>query len=656
MSLVVRVVAPTGRDAELITGVLRQHGLGAEVCEDLSLLEGASEEHPLGPLLIAEEALDDATTRQLGRLLGSQPAWSDLPLLILTGSGRENGGSHRLGDERLPLGSPVLLERPIRTATLVSSARAACRARQRQYEVRDALGERDRAVLELKHERETLQVMLDHLPVGVLLAETSGKIIRGNRSIERILRHPVLPTPDVEAHGQWISFHADGRRVKGAEYPLPRAMKSGQAVDSEEYLYQRGDGSLGWVSLSAAPILDEQGGVAGGVVAIADVDRQKRTDDELRRSEERFRKLIENASVGVIICDTEGGISYANPFILNLLGYTAEDVGRGLLRWDELTPPEYAEADRKALSQLSATGTATPYEKEYVARDGRRIPLVLGSTLLPSQTRGRSGVEIAVFLTDLSSQKQAEGALVQSEKLAAVGRLAASISHEINNPLEGITNLVYLARQDDTSPGEVQKYLETVDDELSRVSQIVSQTLRFHRQSTNPTAITPQELLEPTLALYGGRLRNSDIGLELRYRATGTLTCYEGEIRQVLNNLVSNAIDAMRSGGRMLVRTGDRRLPDSGAPAILITVADTGCGMPPETLRHIFEPFYTTKGINGTGLGLWIADGIIEKHHGRLLARSSVQPGRAGTVFSLLLPRYPSWLKAAVPDGAALPV
>ncbi len=656
MSLVVRVLAPTGRDAELITAVLRQHGLGAEVCRDLSLLETTSEENPLGPLLIAEEALDEASIRQLGRLLGAQPAWSDLPLLILTGSGRENATSDRLSNERLSLGSPVLLERPIRTATLVSSARAACRARERQYEVRDALGERDRAVLELKHERETLQVMLDHLPVGVLLAEPSGKIVLGNRSIERILRHPVFPTPDVEAHGQWISFHPDGRRVKGAEYPLPRAMKSGQAVDGEEYLYQRGDGSLGWVGLSAAPILDEEGRITGGVVTIADVDRQRRTDDELRRSEERFRKLIENASVGVMICDTEGGISYANPFILRLLGYTAEDVRGGLLRWDELTPPEYAEADSRALGQLGATGTATPYEKEYIARDGRRIPLVLGCTLLPSQTHERSGVDVAVFLTDLSSQKQAESALVRSEKLAAVGRLAASISHEINNPLEGITNLVYLARQGDTSPEQVQTYLGIVDEELARVSQIVSQTLRFHRQSTNPTAITPQELLEPTLALYGGRLRNSDIKLELRYRATGTITCYEGEIRQVLNNLVSNAIDAMRNGGRMLVRTCDGRLPDSGAPAIWITVADTGCGMAPATLRHIFEPFYTTKGINGTGLGLWIAEGIIDKHQGRLLAKSSVRPGRAGTVFSLLLPRDPVRLEHAMPEAVALPV
>ncbi len=649
MSLVVRVIAPTGRDAELITGVLRQNGIDAEVCADVSSLEQASGEQPLGPVLIGEEALDLPAIRQLGRLLATQPAWSDLPLLILTGSGRENETSRRLSDQRVPLGSPVLLERPIRTATLVSSARAACRARARQYQVRDALGERDRAVHDLKHERETLQAMLDHLPVGILLAHPDGEIILGNRGIERVLRHPVLDTPDVEAHGRWIAFHPDGRRVKGSEYPLPRAMKSGRPVDAEDYLYQRGDGTLGWVSLSAAPILDEQGAVTGGVVAIADIDRQKRLDAELRRSEERFRKLIENASVGVVIGDAKGGISYVNATILKLLGYTADDVRNGRLDWHALTPPEYAEADRQALRQLTATGTAAPYQKEYLTRDGRRIPLLVGATLLPSQEEGESRGDVAVFLSDLSSQKQAESALVQSEKLAAVGRLAASISHEINNPLEAMTNLIYLARQDDTSLAQVREYLEIVDGELGRVSQIASQTLRFHRQSTNPMAITPQELLEPTLALYGGRLKNSDIVLELQYRATGTLLCYEGEIRQVLNNLISNAIDAMRGGGRLLVRTGNGRLAKTGAPAIRITVADSGCGMSPETLRRIFEPFYTTKGINGTGLGLWIAHGIIEKHAGRLVARSSVRPDRAGTAFTLLLPRHPIRLEPALP-------
>ena len=258
--------------------------------------------------------------------------------------------------------------------------------------------------------------------------------------------------------------------------------------------------------------------ITGGVVAISDIDQQRRLDADLRRSDERFRKLIENASVGVIIGDFDGTISYVNPSTLELLGYTAEEVQSGTVRWDQLTPPEYAEADRRALEQLRTRGTADSYQKEYHSKDKRRIPLLMGATLLPSQKHKDGGGDIAVYLTDLSSQKQAESALLQSEKLAAVGRLAASISHEINNPLEAVTNLLYLARQENVTPEEVQEFLEVADQELRRVSQITSQTLRFYRQSTNARAITPEELLQPTLGLYGSRLANSNVHLELEHK------------------------------------------------------------------------------------------------------------------------------------------
>ena len=189
-------------------------------------------------------------------------------------------------DPRLSaLGSPVLLERPIRTMTLVSSVQAALRARQRQYQIRDALGERDVALAELKQERETLHVMLDNLPVGVLLARPTGEVILGNRSVERILRHPILATRDIDSHGQWGAFHADGHRLKGDEYPLSRAITSGHTIPPEDYLYQRGDDTMAWVRLAAAPIFNEQGAVTGGVVAISDIDQQKRAESALMQSE-----------------------------------------------------------------------------------------------------------------------------------------------------------------------------------------------------------------------------------------------------------------------------------------------------------------------------------------------------------------------------------
>lgn len=637
MSLVVCVIAPTGRDAELVVDLLQHNGLTAETCTDpLSL--GKFDHDSIGPLLIAEEALNTATVQQLSELIRSQPAWSDLPILILTGGTRDTAHGYRTEYQRLPIGSPILLERPVRTATLISNVRAALRARERQYEIRDTLLERDRALAELKQERETLQAVLDNLPVGVLLAKSTGEIILRNRSTERILRHPVQQPPEVSPPGHWVAFHPSGRRVKPEELPLPRAIASGKPIPPEDLLYQRGDGSLAWISLTAAPIFNEKGDVTGGVVAISDIDHQKRTDSNLHRSDERFRRLIEHSTVGFIIGDFDGGISYANPAILRLLGYTSQEVATGAVRWDDLTPPEYADADRKAIEELRSTGTAESYQKAFRAKDGRMIPLLIGATIIPSQRNLGGSNEIAIFITDLSSQKQAESALIQSEKLAAVGRLAASISHEINNPLEAVTNLLYIARRNDHLPAEVESLLDNADQELQRVSQIAAQTLRFHRQSTKPRVITPEELLEPTLALYNGRLLNSHIQLELQHRGAGSITCYEGDIRQVLNNLIGNAIDSMRSGGRLVMRTGKTWLKRDNVPGVRITIADTGHGMSPATMKRVYEPFYTTKGINGTGLGLWISSGIVEKHRGRLQVYSRVTEDLSGTVFSLILP------------------
>jgi PAS domain S-box-containing protein len=634
--LVVLVIAPSGRDAELIVSTLRKNGVDAERHADLAKYPSELESGSIGALLLTEEALDAHLIEQLAHLLHQQEPWSDLPVILLTTAGRESLRSRRLHDSRSTLGEPILLERPIRAETLLATVRAALRSRQKQYAIRDALRARDHALEELRVERETLQSILDSLPVGVLMATPDGKIVRGNRAAEGIFRHPMLPTPDISAHGQWIAFHSDGRRVQSDEYPLPRAIKSRHAIPAEEVLYQRGDGSLAWISLSAAPILGEQGHLLGGVVAVSDVDQQRRASEQLRKSEDRFRRLIETSSVGLLIGDLQGGISYINPTLLNLLGYTAEEVASGSVLWSQLTPSEFADRDALAITELQQTGSATPYEKVYLSKAGRRIPLLVGTTLIPGQDES-AGDSVAVFLTDLSQQKLAESALVRSEKLAAVGRLAASISHEINNPLEAITNLLFLLKQEPL-PAQAAIYLQLAEEELARVSQIAGQTLRFHRQATRARAIQPVDLLEPVLVLYRGRLNNSNIQICLENLDARPIVCFEGDIRQVLNNLVSNAIDAMRTGGLLTIRIRNAASGRNGLTGVRITISDTGHGMPEETRLRIFEPFYTTKGINGTGLGLWISHGIIEKHQGSLSVRSSVDPARHGTTFSLFLP------------------
>ena len=516
MSLIVRVVAPTGRDAELIVALLREHHIAAETCTGVLELLHAARKEPLGPLLLAEECFTNDVVQLLDELVRHQPAWSDSPMIVLTTGGRATLRSRQMEKQLLAMGSPLLLERPIRTETLVSTVRAALRARSRQYQMRDALIERDRALNELRVEGEVL-----------------------------------------------------------------------------------------------------------------------------RNSEERFRRLIENAGIGISISYLQGRISYANPTLLRLLGYTAEEIERGSVEVQALTPVEFHQADSRATAELVANGTCPPYQKALRTRDGSVVPFLVGLTLLPAAGGDASNDQVAAFLTDLSVQKQAESALIQSEKLAAVGRLAASISHEINNPLEAVTNLLYLIRPEGLS-AQGTSYLSLAERELARVSQIASQTLRFHRQSTRPREVTPEDLIESVVGIYQGRLLNSNIKLVRQHYEAAPVTCYEGDIRQVLNNLVGNAIDSMRGGGRLILRTHNAMNWRTGTPGVRgvrITVADTGHGMDRATQTRIFEAFYTTKGNNGTGLGLWISRGIVEKHHGRLDVFSSNRPPQTGTVFSLFLPR-----------------
>ena len=246
----------------------------------------------------------------------------------------------------------------------------------------------------------------------------------------------------------------------------------------------------------------------------------------------------------------------------------------------------------------------------------------------------------AIICTALETTelRQAERVAHQNEKLAAVGRLAASIAHEINNPLEAVTNLLYLAK-DGESLDQAREYIELAESELRRVSAITTQTLRFHRQSSDARAVACDDLLGSALAIYQGRLTSANVAILKRKRAHRPVVCFDGEIRQVLNNLVGNATDAVTTtGGRLLLRSREGTDWRTGRAGLWLTVADTGPGMSAETKKRAFEAFYTTKGIGGTGLGLWISRDIVGRHQGRIVFRSSKQPGSSGTVMSIFLP------------------
>jgi signal transduction histidine kinase len=241
----------------------------------------------------------------------------------------------------------------------------------------------------------------------------------------------------------------------------------------------------------------------------------------------------------------------------------------------------------------------------------------------------------------LAERVKVEEALRTSEKLAVAGRLAASIAHEINNPLEAVVNLLYLINMS-SSLQEAKEYAQTGMSELARVSEIVTHTLRFYRQNSKPAIVQVNEIVDSVLVLYQARLSSAEILLERDFRQCPPIFARAGELRQVIVNLLGNAVDAMAGGGTLKIRITNAREHRNGARAgIRLTIADTGSGIPPEIKKRLFEPFVSTKGDLGTGLGLWVSSGIVQKHSGTIRVRSNSLPPATGTVFSVFLPLQP---------------
>jgi signal transduction histidine kinase len=388
-----------------------------------------------------------------------------------------------------------------------------------------------------------------------------------------------------------------------------------------------------------SPVRDADGTICGTLVVCTETTDSVVARALLQQERERFADLFQQApAFFTLLSGPDHVFEIINPPYQELVG-PRPVLGKPVR---EAIPEAEGQGFIALLDQVYRTGTP------FIGR-GTPIQLARGGSASLEQRfmdfvyqprRDPDGTVsgIIVLGVDVTESKRAEQALLQSEKIAAVGRLASSIAHEINNPLEAVTNLLYLAQRASSSQ-EIQQYLTTAESELQRVSVIASRTLRFHRQSTFPRAVTPGELLDGTLPLYQGRLNNGHVSVHRRERAHSPIVCLEGEIRQVLSNLIGNAIDATKAaGGRLLLRTRNATDWQTGRAGVIFTVADTGSGMSARTISRIFEPFFTTKEVSGTGLGLWICREIVDRHHGSLRVRSSASPQRSGTVFTLFLP------------------
>jgi PAS domain S-box-containing protein len=369
-------------------------------------------------------------------------------------------------------------------------------------------------------------------------------------------------------------------------------------------------------------------------------ERRERAAAEaaLRASQARFHRLVEAMPLGLLIGEASGRIVYANGAVERMLGYRAAVVSAGAsgsLRFDSISPGLEATI---ATAELDGSGTTPPFEAVCVTADGASVEVLIGIALLnPEDPAGQR--QIAAFIADLTLQKKSEEMLRRTEKLAVAGRLAASIAHEINNPLEAITNCLYLLGRGELC-AEARQYLEMAQRELDLVAKITMQTLRFYRSSGRAQLTDVRELIGSVLDLLDRRLRQQEIEVRCEFGETPRVVAHDGEIRQVLANLVSNAIDALPGGGDLLVRTAAASDWSSGAAGVRITIADNGTGMDDATRGRIFDAFFSTKGITGTGLGLWISREIIQKHGGHLRVRSRrrTEGAPGGTVFALFLP------------------
>jgi PAS domain S-box-containing protein len=357
----------------------------------------------------------------------------------------------------------------------------------------------------------------------------------------------------------------------------------------------------------------------------------------LRQRSSQFETLVRQAPIGIIVIDAQFRIQQVNPVALPAFGDIPNLIGtdfRDIMR--KLWAPAYADEVVAIYEHTLATGEpySTPKRSEYRV-DRERTEYYewrVDRISMPG-----TGYGLVCYFRDISIEVLAEDALRKSEKLAAVGRLASTISHEINNPLEAVTNLLYLIK------GEVREestrfHVELAEQELHRASEVVRHSLKFHRQPTKPAPEALSELLDSTLAVYEPRFRQGHMDIHRKYLDSIPVCCFSSELRQVFANLLSNAFDALQPGGSLRLVVRNSRNWRTGEPGVRVAVADTGSGMSKTTLQHIFEPFFTTKGMQGTGLGLWVTTEILDRHQATVKIRSRQAPGPSGTIFYLFFP------------------
>ncbi len=360
---------------------------------------------------------------------------------------------------------------------------------------------------------------------------------------------------------------------------------------------------------------------------------------QVSESREWLQSTLNSLGEAVVSTDQSGTISYINPVAQQLTGWEHSQArgrtfGEVVRLTDERTQSP-AEDPIAAVTRARRV-VAVPNELLLTCHGGITHPIELtGAPIIDSHG---NMLGVTVVFRDVTQRRQTEQILRSSERLSQAGRLSATIAHEIRNPLDTVSNLVYLLQHDNPSPNQAQ-YLAMAGDEVARIAQITSQLLTFHRESRSPVAANVTEVLESVLAVFAPQIKQNHIQVVKRFDTDRNVRGFPGELRQVFSNLVGNALEAIVRGGTLVLHMRESSLvSDTSIKGVRVTVMDSGAGIPVGVRKNLFAPFYTTKGEKGTGLGLWISRSIVEKHEGTIHFVSRTRDGSSGTAFSVFLP------------------
>ena len=478
---------------------------------------------------------------------------------------------------------------------------------------------------EAEKTQRRLAAIIESSEDAIASKDLNGIITSWNKSAERLFGYKAE-----EIIGQPVTtiippeLHDDEPKILGK-------IRAGERIDHFQTVRLHKNGRLIDVSLTVSPIRDDQGKIVGAAKIVRDVTRQKKLEEAALR----LAAIVESSDDAIASKDLNGVITSWNRSAEKLFGYKAEEiVGQPVTL---IIPPELHHDEDMILSKIRRGEKIDHFETIRLHKNGERIEVSL--TISPIKDDNGNVIGAAKIIRNITETNKIERALQTTEKLAAAGRMAATVAHEINNPLEAVTNLVYLAKRDLQNNDNVAEYLEMASRELDRVAHITRQTLGFYRDTSSPVRFNVAETLDDLLLLYEKRFESRRIEVLKQYDKEIEITALAGEIRQAFSNLITNAIDAMPQGGKLFLRVAKSPAWDgSHLHGVRITIFDTGSGIEAKHRKSVFQPFFTTKTDVGTGLGLWITRGIVEKHRGTIRMKSRTEQNGHGTAFSIFLP------------------